>query len=45
MRNAIGCEDMCGDRLCKYIGCKMNNKQGVKLRLSALALMNIHYEI
>ena len=24
MRNAIGCEDMCGDRLCKYIGCKMN---------------------
>ena len=27
MRDAIGCED--GDRLCKYIGCKMNNKQGV----------------
>ena len=22
-------EHMCGDRLCKYIGCKMNNKQGV----------------
>ena len=29
MRDAIGCEDMCGDRLCKYIGCKVNNKQGV----------------
>ena len=26
MRDAIGCEDMCGDRLCKYIGCKMSNK-------------------
>ena len=24
MRDAIGCEDMCGDRLCKNIGCKMN---------------------
>ena len=25
----IGCEDMCRDRLCKWMGCKMNNKQGV----------------
>ena len=29
MRDVIGCEDMCGDRLCKYVDCKMNNKQGV----------------
>ena len=29
MRDVIGCEDMWGDRLCKQMGCKMNNKQGV----------------
>ena len=27
--DAIGCEDMCTDRLCKWRGCKMNNKQCV----------------
>ena len=29
MHDVIGCEDMCADRLCKKMGCKMNNKQGV----------------
>ena len=30
MRDVIGCENMWGDRLCKYMGCKnLNNKQGV----------------
>ena len=29
MHDVIGFEDMCGDRLCKEMGCKMNNKQGV----------------
>jgi len=23
--DVIGCEDVCGDRLCKYMGCGMNN--------------------
>ena len=29
MLDVIGCEDVCGDRLCKYMGCRMNNKQCV----------------
>ena len=29
MRNVIGCENVCGDRSCKQMGCKMNTKQGV----------------
>ena len=29
MHDVIGCEDVCGDRLCKLFGCKMNKKQGV----------------
>ena len=29
MRDVIGGEDVCGDRLCKEMGCKMNNKQCV----------------
>ena len=31
MRDVIGCEDVRGDRLCKYMGCKMNNNQGVTI--------------
>ena len=34
MRDVIGCEDMCRDRLCKKMGCKMNNKQGVTVSCS-----------
>ena len=29
MSDVIGCEDVRGDRVCKYMGCKMNNKQRV----------------
>ena len=29
MRDVIASEDVCGDTLCKYLGCKMNDKRGV----------------